>query len=103
MSFKKYYEFYLSLHQDKRCRRCHVLGQLTTISYCILCIYTASWLGLVVAPFVIYPFAWFGHFYFEKNSPLAWEGMSDYGWTTLKAKVCDWLMFRDWLTGRLER
>ena len=101
-TFSEYYQFYLSLHQDKWCRRLHVMGQLATISFIVYAVITNLWL-LLLAPFVVYPFAWTGHKVFEKNRPLAWEGINDYGLTTLKAKVCDALMFRDWILGRVER
>ena len=73
MSFKEYYEQYISLHQNKWCRRLHVIGQLTTILFVIVCVVKTAWLMLLLAPFVIYPFAWTGHLYFEKNKPAAWS------------------------------
>jgi hypothetical protein len=63
---------------------------------------SSAWLALILAPFVVYPFAWAGHLFFEKNKPLAWDGAKDYGKTTLKAKVCDWIMFKDILTGKIK-
>jgi len=101
MSFKEYYKFYLSLHQNRWCRRFHALGQLATIIYVILCIVNTWTLALIASPLVVYPFAWTGHLAFEKNKPLAWKGVNDYGWTTLKAKACDWVMLKDILTGKI--
>jgi len=101
MTFEEYYQYYLSLHQNKWCRRFHVFGQIVTIAYTIVCITNAWWLALLVAPFVVYPFAWVGHLAFEKNKPLAWKGIGDYGWTTLRAKACDWLMLRDIILGKI--
>jgi len=43
----------------------------------------------------VYPFAWSGHFFFEKNKPAAWS-------TPLKAKACDWKMMWDMLRGRIK-
>jgi hypothetical protein len=53
------------------------------------------WL-LLLAPFVVYPFAWSGHYFFEKNKPAALTN-------PLLAKVSDWMMLRDWVLGRIER
>lgn len=103
MISKEYYKFYLSLHQNKWCRRLHVLGQLVTILFTGFVISSQHWLLIPLIPFVIYPFAWAGHLLFEKNQPLAWEGLGDYGRTTLKAKLCDWIMLKDWLLGRFVR
>ena len=69
-NFDQYYEYYLSLHQNKWCRRLHVLGQLFTIAYIVFSIKTSLWL-LIASPFVVYPFAWSGHYFFEKNEPAA--------------------------------
>jgi len=102
MISREYYNFYLSLHQNLWCRRMHVLGQAATVGYIVFALSTNFWL-LVAAPFVVYPFAWVGHLVFEQNSPLAWEGAKDYGLTTLKAKVCDWIMLKDWILGKVER
>jgi hypothetical protein len=73
-----------------------VLGQFVTIAFIIEVIYLQVWPLLVLAPFVIYPFAWTGHFVFEKNKPAAFSN-------PLWAKACDWIMLKDWILGRLER
>jgi hypothetical protein len=96
MTFKEYYTFYLSLHQNLWCRRLHVLGQFFTVLYVTAVIYSQLWLLLLFAPFVVYPFAWTGHFLFEKNIPAAFS-------RPLWAKACDWVMLKDWLLGRIER
>lgn len=95
MSFSEYYEYYLTLHQNLWCRRLHVLGQIATIIYVTLSLKINLFM-LFFAPFVIYPFAWSGHYFFEKNKPAAFKD-------PLRAKISDWLMFRDWILGRLER
>ena len=96
LSFKEYYEYYLTLHKNKWNRRLHVLGQISTIFFIFLVIYTKSWLLLIAAPFVVYPFAWSGHYFFEKNKPAAFKN-------PLWAKASDWIMLKDWFLGRIER
>jgi len=95
MTFNEYYQHYLSLHQNKWCRRLHILGQATTIMVIAAVLYTQTWLLLLAVPFVVYPFAWTGHFVFEKNEPAAFSH-------PLWAKACDWIMLKDILTGKLE-
>ena len=90
-----YYPYYLSLHQDKRTRRLHALGQLLTIAFVGGCISTSSWYWLLLAPFIVYPFAWAGHHFYENNTPAAWK-------KPVHAKICDWIMLKDMLTGKLE-
>tara|TARA_R100001510_G_C7643936_1_gene201434 strand:+ start:1028 stop:1195 length:168 start_codon:yes stop_codon:yes gene_type:complete len=53
------------------------------------------YLLLVFTPFIVYPFAWSGHFYFEKNKPAAFS-------RPLWAKACDWVMLKDIMIGRIK-
>ena len=101
MKIAEYYQFYLSMHTNHLCRRMHFLGQWVTIFFTYFVIKNSIWLLIPLIPFVIYPFAWAGHLYFEKNKPLAWEGVKDGGRSTIKAKICDWIMFKDIMIGRL--
>lgn len=101
MDLKEYYKEYLKLHKNKNCRRMHVLGQFVTISFVIAVsiaayMYDAKYgILLLLSPFVVYPFAWFGHFYFEKNKPAAFS-------EPIKAKICDWKMLYDILRGKIK-
>ena len=96
MNFNEYYEYYLSLHQNKWCRRLHVLGQIVTVSFLLAVIKLKIWPLLFLVPFVVYPFAWSGHFFFEKNKPAAFS-------KPMWAKVCDWIMLKDWILGEIKR
>ena len=101
MTFKEYYQMYLTLHQNKWNRRLHVLGQLFTIGYFILCVYLTFWKSLfflplfIASPFVVYPFAWSGHLFIEKNKPAAFKN-------PLWAKASDWVMLKDIITGKIK-
>ncbi len=97
MTFKEYHQHYLSLHQNKTCRRLHVLGQLATIAFLSTIVYNGGWLWLLLplTPFIVYPFAWSGHFYFEKNEPAAFKN-------PLLAKISDWVMLFDIIRGKIE-
>tara|TARA_R110002074_G_scaffold114388_5_gene244460 strand:+ start:2236 stop:2541 length:306 start_codon:yes stop_codon:yes gene_type:complete len=94
-TFKEYYRYYLTLHQNKTCRRLHVAGQCATVATLVTAVTFKLWLLLLVVPFVVYPFAWAGHIYFEKNKPAAWS-------KPLWAKACDWVMLKDILIGKIE-
>ena len=89
-----YYKRYLTLHTHPINRLLHFTGLWVTIGYVIFTISTQLWLLLLLAPFVVYPFAWAGHYIFEKNKPAAFHN-------PIKAKIADWMMFRDILLGRL--
>ena len=96
MSFDKYYQHYLSLHQNLWCRRLHVLGQTFTIAYAIMCLTKIPLVFALLAPFIVYPFAWSGHYFFEKNEPAAFK-------KPLYAKLAEWVMINDRLIGRIQR
>tara|TARA_R110000744_G_scaffold216561_4_gene335350 strand:- start:4226 stop:4516 length:291 start_codon:yes stop_codon:yes gene_type:complete len=95
MTFTEYYEHYLTLHQNKWTRRLHVLGQLATLSYIALCIGMGLYFMIILTPFIVYPFAWSGHFFFEKNKPAAFS-------RPIWAKACDWVMLKDIMIGRIK-
>jgi len=96
MNFKEYYKHYISLHQNLWCRRLHVLGQLTTILYIGSCVLVEEYLLLVFAPFMVYPFAWTGHYFFENNTPAAFKN-------PIYAKVSDFIMLYQWVKGEIKR
>ena len=95
MSFEEYYSHYLTLHRHPLNRRLHVLGQLVTVLTLLGAVLLKSWILLLVTPLVVYPFAWSGHYFFEKNSPAAFS-------RPLWAKACDWVMLKDIATGRIK-
>ena len=94
-SLQEYYEYYLTLHQDVRCRRLHFAGQWFTILFTAFVLEYWYWYLIPAIPFVIYPFAWSGHYFYEKNTPAAFRD-------PVKAKLSDWMMFRDILLGRIK-
>ena len=94
-TFAEYYKYYLTLHQNKTCRRLHALGQLTTLLVLAYIIWSQLWFLLLFLPFVVYPFAWSGHYFFEGNKPAAFVN-------PFYAKLSDWIMFKDILLGRLK-
>ena len=95
MNMQEYYQMYLTLHRNKICRRLHVLGQFTTILWIIACFYFHLYWLLIISPFIVYPFAWSGHFFFEKNQPAAFKD-------PIKAKISDWMMLFDILRGKIK-
>lgn len=95
MNLQNYYQYYLTLHQNKWNIRLHVIGQLTTVVFIIMCFYCQTYVLLLLSPFVVYPFAWSGHYFFEKNKPAAFSN-------PLYAKISDWIMLRDYFLRRLK-
>lgn len=94
-SFKEFYPFYLSQHQNIACRRLHFIGSsiiLLIIGYMLL---TNQWHWLWALPIIGYGFAWIGHFAFEKNKPATFT-------YPVYSLLGDWVMFKDILIGRIK-
>ena len=73
-SFKEFYPFYLSEHQNKTTRTLHFIGTfivLVLFGFFIVAQKEARfWISL---PLVGYGFAWIGHAFFEKNKPATFK------------------------------
>jgi hypothetical protein len=72
-----------------------VSGQVATVFASYYVFSSGNWIFLPLIPFVVYPFAWSGHYFFEKNKPAAFSN-------PLWAKACDWIMLKDILIGRIK-
>lgn len=95
MKFKCYYQKYLNLHRNKTCRLLHYIGQWATILSILLIVKYSLWILIPLTPFVVYPFAWSGHYFFERNKPAAFKN-------PILAKLSDWRMFLEISIGKIK-
>jgi hypothetical protein len=95
MSFRRYYEHYLTLHQNRNCRRLHLLGMAVSVVIAVIACWLGCWWMLPLALAAAYPFAWLGHFAFEHNHPAAWQN-------PLRATAADLVMTWQIFRGRLK-
>lgn len=93
-SFREFYPYYLSEHQNRTCRRLHFVGSLLVLVFVAKAVFSGQALWLVGALLSGYGFAWVGHFRFERNKPATFK-------YPFYSFVGDWVMFKDLLTGRL--
>lgn len=93
-SFQEFYPFYLSQHENRVCRRLHVVGSLLVLALLASAITTGQWMALWLLPLLGYGFAWVGHFAFEHNKPATFQ-------YPLYSFMGDWVMFWQTLTGKL--
>lgn len=73
-SFWTFYPYYLTEHQDRVCRGLHFIGTSLVFIFFIefwLTVFSGqpNFMLLLLIPLAGYGFAWFGHFFFEKNKP----------------------------------
>ena len=94
-SFKEFYPFYLSEHSKKTTKVFHAIGSILVLALLFYCIISKDWMKLCLAPFSGYGFAWFSHFFFEKNKPATFK-------YPLYSFIGDWVMLKDIIIGRVK-
>ena len=94
-SFSQFYPFYLSEHSTLWCKRMHFVGSILVVYSLLKFILTSDPIWIIMMPVFGYGFAWFGHFYFEKNKPATFK-------YPLYSLMGDWVMFRDVIVGRIK-
>lgn len=82
-TYDKFYQFYLTEHQNKTSRLLHFMGTFLFFVMLMYILYTAQYSLLWTLPVIGYGFAWVGHFFFEKNKPATfkyplWSLISDF-------------------------
>ncbi|QDF67779.1 DUF962 domain-containing protein [Shewanella sp. SNU WT4] len=93
-SFAEFYPFYLSQHQNGRCRQLHFCGSLSVIILLFVMIFSGEWHLAWLLLLLGYGPAWMGHFLFEKNRPATFK----YPFYSL---LGDMLMFWQLATGKI--
>lgn len=96
MKFNDYYLGYLSKHRKSVTRMFHYLGIFMTFLFIYWCFVANNFIYLPLSWFIVYPFAWFGHFVIEKNTPAAFKN-------PILAKRSDFYMCFSELTGKLQK
>ncbi len=104
-----YYPLYLKSHLNPINKLLHLVGNIFTHLYWISILFFSIifsplfLLLLIFTPFIVYPFAWGGHLFAEKNKPATFKQ------NPLLTKACDQIMMKDLLLrnipldGRKER
>jgi hypothetical protein len=95
-SFAEFYPYYLAEHGHPVCRALHYSGSLSALAIVLLCVLSGAWAWLPLALIAGYGQAWIGHFFFEHNKPATFR-------YPLWSFIGDWVMLKDWLSGRLPR
>lgn len=95
-TLKEFWPFYLHEHSVGLNRILHFIG--STLGLVILAIAIGTRKYWLIAPAVIsgYAFAWFGHFFLEKNRPATFK-------YPLKSFISDWRMWYCTLTGQIAK
>lgn len=92
-SFREFYPYYLTEHQNATCRKLHFTGTSLLFVVAAWALFTQTYWGFALIPVVGYGFAWAGHFFFEKNKPATFT-------YPLWSLASDFKMFFDILIGK---
>jgi hypothetical protein len=67
-SLSDFWPFYVQQHSRSRTRVLHALGSVGALLMVVLALTISLWF-LIAVPLVGYGFAWYAHFFVEKNKP----------------------------------
>ncbi len=82
-TYSEFWPFYLREHRKPQTRALHYIGTIASVIVLVGAAATQSWWWLLAVPVCGYGFAWFSHFFVEKNKPATfaapfWSLISDY-------------------------
>jgi hypothetical protein len=93
-TYRDFWPYYLQEHAKRETRAVHYMGTAVAIASIIGLVATGNRWFLPGAVAGGYAFAWFGHFFIEKNRPATFT-------YPLWSLVSDFRMAGTWLAGRL--
>ncbi len=93
-TYAEFWPFYLREHSKPQTRALHYVGSIASVAILLWAVSTQSWWWLLAVPVMGYAFAWFAHFFVEKNRPATFKAP----WWSL---ISDYRMCGLWLSGRL--
>ena len=68
-TYQEFWPFYLREHSKPQTRAIHYIGSIASVVVLIWAVATQNWWWLLAVPVCGYSFAWFSHFFVEKNKP----------------------------------
>lgn len=93
-NLQEFWPFYLHEHSSARNRLLHFIGSTLGLLIFAVALGLGNYVLIIPALVSGYAFAWFGHFFIEKNRPATFK-------YPLKSFISDWRMWYTMLTGRI--
>ena len=94
-NYREFWDFYVSEHRQPFTRYLHFVGTTLGIVLLVLLVRGGHWFYLPLCLVVGYAFAWFSHFFVEKNKPASFK----YPWWSF---ISDYKMMWFMLTGKMD-
>ena len=81
--YQEFWNFYVAEHNQPLTRYLHFIGTMLSFVLLVWIIRTGNWIYFPLCLVVGYAFAWFAHFFVERNQPATfkypfWSFISDY-------------------------
>lgn len=95
VGFSEFWPVYLAAHTDARCRALHYCASFAGLASLDAALATGDAGWLLIGMVAGYAFAWAGHFFMAKNTPLTFR-------YPLWSFLADYRMFFAWLSGHLK-
>lgn len=93
-SFEEFWPFYLGEHRKPSTRTLHFIGSTIALFLAVAGVATGQYYLIALGLLPGYGFAWFSHFFVEKNKPASFS-------YPLWSFIADWKMWACILTGRI--
>ena len=93
-TYDEFWPFYLREHSKPQTRAIHYIGSIASVVVLIWAVATRSGWWLLIVPVCGYAFAWYAHFFVEKNKPATFKA-------PVWSLISDYRMCGLWLSGRL--
>ena len=92
-TFLDFYPFYLKEHTKPLTKLFHFVGSWFSLGCLVMFFQTMDWRWFLAGLTAGYGFAWFSHFFIEKNKPATFK-YPGYSF------IVDWVMFSEILRGK---
>ena len=94
-SFSEFYPYYLSEHKLSVTKIFNAIGSISGLTFLIYCIINKTYYLLPYSLIFGYGFAWFSHYFFEKNKPATFK-------YPIYSFIGDWVMLKDIIIGKIK-
>lgn len=94
-TFEQFWPYYVRQHQKRATRVVHAVGSILALTALFAGLSMREWYPIALAPLIGYGFAWYSHFFIERNRP------ATFGHPMYSLAADYWMLFL-MLAGRMD-